>query len=281
MIFGYSFFIFLGTIVDKVNWSVDQFILGVYCGATSVSIYSVSSQLNTLFLNLSTAISSVLLPKMSKMIAKKASNEDLTKEFIKVGRIQYYIIFFMMSCLIIFGKEFIYLWVGPEYNESYYIALILIVPLCFPLIQNLGLSILQAMNKYKFKSISSVIMSIVNILVSIILTKRYGAIGAAIGTALSLIICNIIIMNIYYYKVIKINVINFWKDILKLTIKFIIPVFFILIIIRFININSWIRLIACGVLYTIIYCATVYKLCINTYEKNIINSVFNKIGIRR
>ena len=51
-----------------------------------------AAQLNTLFINLSTAISGVMLPKMSKMVAEEASKEELTTEFIKVGRIQYYII---------------------------------------------------------------------------------------------------------------------------------------------------------------------------------------------
>jgi len=280
-IFGYSFFIFLGTIVDKVNWSVDQFILGIYCGTTAVSIYSVSSQLNTLFLNLSTAISGVLLPKISQMIAKNVSSEVLTNEFIKVGRIQYYIIFFMASCLTIFGDKFIYLWVGPNFKESYYISLILIIPLCFPLIQNLGLSILQAMNKYRFKAVASVIMSGFNILISIFLTRIYGVIGAAIGTAISLIVCNIIVMNIYYYKVIKINVVQFWKEIFILTIRFIFPVLLILVIMNYINIYTWLSLICCGMSYTILYFLTVYKFCINDYERNVVNSILNKLHIRK
>ena len=124
-IFGYSFFIFLGVVVDKVNWSVDQFILGAVSGTVAVSVYSIASHLNTLFVNLSTAVSGVLLPKMSKMVAEKATDDDLTNEFIKVGRIQYLIVFLMASGLTLFGKEFIYAWVGQEYNDSYYIALIL------------------------------------------------------------------------------------------------------------------------------------------------------------
>ena len=74
-ILGFSFFIFLGVVVDKINWSVDQFVLGAVCGTVSVSIYSVASQINSLFVNLSTAISGVLLPKVSKMIANNATNE--------------------------------------------------------------------------------------------------------------------------------------------------------------------------------------------------------------
>ena len=99
-ILGYSIWIFLGVVVDKVNWSVDQFVLGSVAGTVAVSVYSAASTMNRLFINLSSAISTVLLPKMSKMVAQNASNEKITNEFIKVGRIQYYIIFLMCSGLV-------------------------------------------------------------------------------------------------------------------------------------------------------------------------------------
>lgn len=277
-IFRYSFYLFLATIVDKINWSIDNFILGIYCGAIEVSIYAVASQLNTLFLNLSTAISGVLLPKISKMVANNVSNDVLTDEFIKVGRIQYYIIFLMASGLVLLGKNFINIWVGDEYSNSYYIALILIIPLCFPLIQNLGISIMQAKNKYKFKAIATTIMAIVNVFISAFLAKNYGAIGAAWGTAISLIICNIIIINIYYYKVININVIKFWKNILKMTFKFL---FVIVLMINFIyftnNITGIYGFLLYGIVYTILYSGISYLFVMNEYEKGQINQIFNKI----
>lgn len=275
-IFGYSFFIFLGVIVDKINWSVDQFVLGSVAGTTAVSIYSIASQLNTLFKNLSTAISGVMLPKMSKMIAKNANNNEITNEFIKVGRIQYIIVFLMASGLVLFGKEFIISWVGNEFETAYYVALLLILPLCIPLIQNLGLSIMQAKNKYKFRTVSMAIMSVFNLILSIYLAKEYGPVGAAIGTAVSLIVINVIVMNFYYYKVIKINIIEFWKEILKMTIPFIIPVMFILLLMNNIKLSGFKNLIVFGGIYIIIYGIIAYMLSMNEYEKGIIKSISKK-----
>lgn len=278
-IFGYSFFIFLGVIVDKVNWSVDQFVLGAVSGTVAVSLYSVASQINTLFVNLSTAVSGVLLPKMSKMVANNASNDDLTKEFIKVGRIQCLIVFLMASGLVLFGKEFIIAWVGKEFITSYYIALILILPLCIPLIQNLGISIMQAKNMHKFRAILLAIIAIANIAVSIPLAKLYGGIGSAIGTSLALIVGNIIILNIYYQKKVGINVIKFWKEIIKMTIPFIIPIIIILIVMQFITLHGYANLIVFGCIYTIIYAIVCNFMVMNDYEKGIVNKVLRKIHL--
>ena len=199
-ILRYSIWVFLGIVVDKANWSVDNFVLGAVSGTIAVSIYSIASTLNQTFISMSTAISNILLPKISKMVAKEVKSEELTNEMIKVGRIQNYIIFLMCSGLVLFGKNFITIWAGKGFEESYYISLLLIIPLSIPLIQNLGLSIMQAMNKFKFKSISTFVMAIINVIISVYLAKKLGAIGAAIGTCISLILCNIFIINIYYYK---------------------------------------------------------------------------------
>lgn len=272
-IFSYSIWIFLAVIVDKVNWSVDNFILGAVSGTAAVSIYSIASTLNQLFLNLSTAISSVLLPKMSKLVANNVSSEQLTDEMIKVGRLQNYVIFLMCSGLILFGKQFITLWVGDGFEESYYVTLLLIVPVCFPLIQNIGLSIMQAMNRFKFRSISTSIMAAFNVIISVILAKKMGATGAAIGSSISLIVCNIFITNIYYYKVLKLNVIRFWKNIFKQVIPFIIPIMFIILVMKFIVLDSWIGFLFYGSLYTLVYILVAYLFSMNDYERRIVTNL--------
>lgn len=268
-IFSYSFWIFLAVIVDKVNWSVDNFILGAVSGTVAVSIYSIASTLNQLFINLSTAISGVLLPKMSKLVANKASSERLTDEMIKVGRIQNYVIFLMCSGFILFGKQFIYLWVGDGFEESYYVALLLIVPVCFPLIQNIGISIMQAMNKFKFKSVSTSVMAIFNVIISVILAKKLGAIGAAIGSSIALIVCNIFIINLYYYKVLKLDVMRFWREIFKQVIPFAIPISIIIFVMKLLILDSWIGFIIYGSIYSLIYGLVSYFCSMNRYEKDL------------
>lgn len=279
--FSYSFFIFLGVVVDKINWSVDQFVLGAVSGTIAVSIYSIASQLNSVFINLSTAISGLLLPKMSKMIAKKTSKTQLTNEMIKVGRIQYIIIFYMTSLLVLVGKPFIIWWAGKEYELSYYVALLLIIPVTIPLIQNLGLSILQAMNKHKFRAIATSIMAIINIIISYFLAKKFGVIGSALGTSISLIICNIIIMNIYYKKIIGIQINRFWKEIIKMTIPLTIPITLTILLMKLTKFEAILGVIIYAVVYSIMYCPIIYFMSMNKYEKNIVEKILIKLHVKK
>lgn len=152
-IFKYSFYIFLNQIIDKVNWSLDQFVLGSICGTVITSVYAVAGQLNNMYMNFSTAISGVMLPKVTKMEDNKATDKEFTDIFIKTGRIQYLLLALIISGFVLFGKAFINMWVGSNYMDAYLIACILMIPITVPLIQNIGLSILQAKNLYKYRTI--------------------------------------------------------------------------------------------------------------------------------
>ncbi len=277
MIFNYSFFIFLNILVDRINYSVDKFILGSVCGTIAVSVYSAAASINDMFVNMSGAISGVLLPKVSKMIAKKATDEEITNEFIKVGRLQFYIIFLIASGFTLLGKEFITAWVGNNYINAYYIIVILMIPLCVPLIQNLGISILQAKNKHQFRSILYIAIAVVNIIISIPLAKRYEGIGSAIGTSLAVLIGNGLIINIYYYKKIHINTIKFWKNIIKMLIPCIIPIILIKIIMNFLDIHGYLYVFVLGSIYTSIYAIVCYMFIMNDYEKELIKKPIHKV----
>ena len=268
-ILSYSIFIFLNTIIDKINWSLDTFILGAVSGTISVAIYSVAAHMNTLYLSFSTAISGVLLPRFSKMEAQKANNKQFSEVFIKTGRIQYIVMSLIITGFVLFGKQFIQILFGIEYTSAYYIGCILMIPVTIPLIQNTALSILQAKAKYKFMTIMYICTSIINVAISIPLAKIYQGIGAACGTALSLIVGQIIIMNIYYYKNVKIDIFTFWKEIIKMTIPLIVPILLGLILNKLITLTGIVSLLLKIIIYSVVFIIICWKYSMNNYEREL------------
>lgn len=98
-----------------------------------------------------TAISGVLLPRATTMVTNNSSDE-LSELFIKTDRIQYMILSFILVGFILVGKDFIKLWEGDGYSDAYIIAIIVMLPLTIPLIQTMGINILQDKNMHKFRS---------------------------------------------------------------------------------------------------------------------------------
>ena len=216
----------------------------------------------------STAVSEVLLTKINQMVAKE-SNKEISNLFIKIGRLQYMLIGLICTGFIIFGKDFIHFWIGEKYsNEIYNMTIIIMLPLTVPLIQNVGITILQAKNKHKFRAQVYFIIAIMNVIFSIVLVKKYGPIGCAIGTSISLFIGNIIIINIYYHKKIKLDIVRFWKEIIKITYVIVfLPVLWSIvnIFIKFkVSIGIFILQIIC---YTLIYLFLIFYFAMNKMER--------------
>ncbi len=273
----YSFFTFLIMIVDKINWSADQFILGAVSGTVMVAIYSVAAQLNTYYLSFSTAIVGVFLPRITAMVTNNATEDEISDLFIKIGRVQYIIMAFVMSGFLLIGQEFINIWAGKDYKSAFYIAAILMIPVTVPLIQNLGISILQAQNKQKFRTFVLTSIAGLNIALSIPLGKLYGGIGCAIGTSVALTLGPVILMNIYYYKKIHINIPKFWKEILVMTIPVVIAVFIGMGMNYLWKSSGYIDLLLKAIMFSVIYAPLMWILGMNKYEKDLFRGPVIKI----
>lgn len=274
---GFSVFIFIGTLVDMLFWATDKVILGMLAGSVAVAIYNVGSTFNTMVMNLSTSISGVFTPRVTGMVVKEASKEELNSIFIRIGRIQFIIIALIVSGFTVFGPTFIKLWAGPGYSGAYWIAIMTMFPLCIPLIQNMGLTIVIAQNKHQFRSIVYLIIAVANVVMTYISVPYFGVYGAAACSCIAYIIGQGIVMNIYYYKVTGLDIPLFWKNIFKMAIIPIILTVICLFLNDFIAINSW-KIFLCGVVvFTSIYAILMYLFAFNEYERALFGGLLKKV----
>lgn len=273
----FTFFIFLNMIIDQINWSVDKYLLGRMIGTTAVAVYGVAGQLNSMYLNFSTSISSVFVPRVNKLVAEESGDGELTKLFTRVGRIQYLILALIVTGFILFGKQFIEIWAGEGYETSYWVGLFLLIPVTIPLIQNLGIEIQRAKNKHKVRSVVYFGIAIANVFVSIPFIWVWGEVGAAIGTALSLIIGNGIFMNIYYHKGIGVDMIYFWKEILKFIPGTVCVVLMGVLMKHFIPHGGLVITMAEIVIYAALYILIMWLMGMNDSEKDLIKNPLYRI----
>ena len=275
---GYSFFIFLNAIMDKVYWGSGQFILGIVSGTVQVAIYAVAMQFMNMYMQFSVAISGVILPKITMMVAKGTTPRELTDLMIKIGRLQFIVVSYIIVMFFLVGKEFLYLWAGEEYLSAYPIILLLMASLFIPLIQNAGIAILQAMNLNRYRMTAYTIAAFASIVLGFILAKYYGGIGCAISTSLALFISTGFIMNRYYEKKIGLDMLRFWKNIIKM-----IPSALVLIaIVNMVKIGflwqySWSNFILEVLSYSFIYLLMIYIIAMNIYEKGLCKNMIYKL----
>lgn len=276
----YSFYIFLSMIMDRIYWGTGQFILGMYVGTTAIAVFSIAISLQNMYMSFSASIANVFLPKITKMITEGQSEKTISDLFIKTGRIQFIIISFVLVGFIIFGQQFVVLWAGKNYIESYIIALLFFIPLTVPLVQTVGITILQARNQMKFRSLLYIWIAFCSLGLQFLLAKKYGGIGVGIGISFGLLLGQIIIMNIYYYKKQKIDIPHFWKEIGKMSIVPLILGTSVYYLSTFFIINTIMDLFLGILLFSIAYIPLFWMFSMNKFEKDLFGTPVKKLFLR-
>lgn len=273
----YSFWIFLNAIMDRIYWSTGQFVLGAFVGTAAVAVFAVAIQLEHMYMSFSSAISGVFLPKVTAMAVRESNGSAISDLFIKTGRIQYCVMVLVLSGFFLFGRQFIHLWAGEGYDDAYIISMLFFVPLTVPLIQNLGITILQARNQMKFRSLLYLCISLVSLGAQIPLSKYFGGIGCACAIAGALVLGQILVMNVYYQVKQNIDIIGFWKEIIKMSIVPGVLTVLTYYVLQHYDLDTVVKLIVGIVFYLIVYLPLFFAFSMNAYERDLILKPIKKI----
>lgn len=274
---AYSFYVFLNAVMDRIYWSTGQLILGAISGTVAVAVYSVAITLQQMYMSFSTAISGVLLPRVTAIVARRADDREVSDLFVRTGRIQYIVLAFILCGFVLFGRPFVHLWAGPGYDQAYWVALIFFVPLTVPLVQNLGIAVLQARNRMRFRSIMYVVIAILSVFISVSLGRSYGVLGVAVGTAAALVAGQIVAMNIYYHKCERIDIPAFWREIGRMSICPLLLGAAGWWVLGRVELDSIGKLFAGMVLFAAVYLPLFWVTSMNRYEKELVLAPCRKI----
>jgi len=265
----YSFWIFLNVIMDRIYWSTGQFVLGAFVGTAAVAVFAIAIHLEHMYMQFSTAIASVFLPKVTGMVTRNNNQKEISDLFVRTGRIQYIVMAFILTGFIVFGRDFINLWAGKDYESAYAITLLFFVSLTIPSIQNLGITILQARNQMKFRSLLYIVIASVSLVFQIVLAQEYEGLGCAIAIAGALFLGQGLIMNVYYHKKQNLDIWTFWKEIMKMSIVPIVLCVSSMYLMRNINLNNWLDLGVSIVVFAIVYLPAFFRFSMNQSERDL------------
>ena len=277
---AYSVWIFLDAIVTRFYSSMGQIVLGIYQGASMVAIYALAIQLKYIFGSFSTALNGVLLPKITAMVIKGKKSE-ISELFIRIGRLQYFVVSYILVGFIVFGRDFIVLWGGKDYLESYYISLIIIIPYSFNLICNSGIVVLQAKNKVKHRSLFLIIVSLIGFVLTFPVTNKFGVYGCSIVISISIFVSNVLISNIIFCKEADIDIVRYWIEIIKmLWLPILVIILFKFILVNYVlSISSYFELFVYAVLFSVIYIVLEIKINLNDEERCALSNIKSKFCI--
>ncbi len=274
----YSSLIFLQMIATQLNSSVDQVLLGALLPSSAVviAVYGIGTQIVQYFQTIGLAFNDILMPGIVKLVEKKGTSSDITAEMVRIGRIVLIVTSIIWGGFLIYGKEFIVLWAGKENEEAYQVALILMTSYVFITAEAIGTQVLWAMNQHKEQAYLKFIIVILNIALTVILIKWNPIIGAAIGTFVSLMIGDVCVMNFIFYRKLKINIFQYYKNLFRGILPCLIVSLFVGQILQYTGLDGWVGLTIKALSMAVVYGILILFFGLNKYEKKFMFSIIRK-----
>ncbi len=211
-VFNYSIYSFIISIALKVLFFTDSVVIGRLLKVSEVTFYAIPAMIMQYSEKIIWAVSAVLIPVISSY---NAIGEEQKNKNIYVLGSKYSL---MLSVPIIFvlytnGSNFISIWMGEEYGmRAEWVMKILVVGYAFYLPQMISHGILKGISKHKVFAYVLIGEAVVNLIMSVVLVKYYGIEGVALGTAVPLIVVNVMIVPAYTCYVLKMNIVKYLRE---------------------------------------------------------------------
>lgn len=272
-IVSFTIWIAVSSLATRLSLSFMSTVLASVRDAASVAIFGIAVTIETYAYTFSNVLSSLFLPKITKMDAENDYNLIEDNSF-KVGKIQACISGLMLSGFIIFGRQFLSLYLEPMYSQSYWptILLMLTIFIQSPLV--IQETVCIANGSLKQSAILELIISVIRLGLCFLFAKLFGLIGLSLCYSILGILMYIFKMFFVYKKYNKLNIKRFILGVyLKSFLLIGLSLAIGLLITKIIIPDSWFKLLLLIIVYSIFYILFCFLFFFNKDEKHII---FNK-----
>jgi len=196
-----------GSLFLVISWT-DTLMIGYYKSSTDVGIYRIAFKVATLITFIQFAVNSIAAPTIASLYAE----DDLTalRKYIKyIGVINAAFAIPITLFIIVFSEPLLNLF-GAEYTSGMVLLPILAIGQLVNALAGPVMYILNMTGKEKLSQRIMIWMTGLNIILNVVLIPRYGIVGAAIATTISMVTWNVI-AAFYVYKYYKVIAIPFVK----------------------------------------------------------------------
>lgn len=184
---GFSVFILIIDIANKLNYSTDTIVIGVFLGTSAVAIWAVAQRVIEIVQRITDQLNAVLFPVVVDSSTVQRVDR-LQKILIQGTRLSLGMVVPLATVLGLTARPLVMVWVGPQFAESVNVIYILSVVVAFRVGNATSAVILKGSDLHKFLAFSNLSMAVSNLILSVLLVRVYGLIGVAVGTLIPMVV---------------------------------------------------------------------------------------------
>ncbi len=247
--------LFIPVLASSVYRTMDKIMIGKMANMSEVGYYENAEKMLNIVLSVINALGTVTLPQMTYLYSKE-NLEEFKRIFKKSISFVFFSVFPVIFGFLATADILVLLYLGEGFTESAVLLKVLSISLIFTSVASIiRMQLLIPRGKDKEYTTSILIGAIVNFIFNMIFIRRYGAIGATIGTILAeFLVC--------FFQCMAIRKDINLKEYLPSCLKFFITSLVMFIIVYFVGKNMEKTLLTLVIQVTLgvfIYCILNYK----------------------
>jgi O-antigen/teichoic acid export membrane protein len=207
---GFSVFILLLDWSAKVNYSVDALVVGAIIGTTAVAVWTVAQRLAEAVQRLTNQLNEVLFPVV---VDSDAGNrgDRLAQILVQGTRLSVATVLPAACALGLLADPLVTAWVGEGYEEAVQVTVLLAAAVAIRVGAATASTVLKGAGQHRLLAISNVLTAVANLGLSIVLARRWGLTGVAVGTLVPVATTSIFILFPAACQRVGLSVVDGWS----------------------------------------------------------------------
>ena len=191
------------TMASLLRTELDSVVIGRMIGLAEVGYYGIAALIIRYIMRLIVSMTGVLTPRFASLDGA-AQHDKLQRLFLKSCRVTSLLTFFVCIQAYLFGERFIDLWVrNPDYAVAVPVLHLLLICWSAGLCQNSGVGLMFALNRHGAYAVLCLCEAAANVIISVLLAKRFGVVGVAVGTLIPMMAAGMIVQPILISRIAK------------------------------------------------------------------------------
>ena len=182
---GFSLYSLIIDWANKLNYSIDPLIIGIFLGPGPVAVWGVAQRIVWTVQRLTNQLNSVLFPVV---VDRDATNrpEHLREILLQGTRLSLATVVPMAACLVLVARPLVDAWVGSGFERSALIIQVLCVAIAIRVGNATATTVLKGAGEHRFIALTNLGVAIANVALSVALIRPLGLLGSALGTFIPL-----------------------------------------------------------------------------------------------
>lgn len=190
---GFSVFILIIDLANKLNYSTDTIVIGAFMGTAAVAVWAVAQRLIEIVQRITDQLNAVLFPVV---VDSSTVNQvdKLQKILIQGTRLSLAMVAPLATVLGLTARPVVMAWVGPNFEGAVNVIYILSIVVALRVGNATSTVILKGSGLHKVLAFSNLSMAVSNLVLSVVLVRWYGLIGVAIGTLIPMVVFSMFVV---------------------------------------------------------------------------------------